>query len=230
MVGAAGSSQTPKVSTSTLAFNASTGLLNVTGGITVDTNTFFVDATNNRVAINTTSPVATFDVRGTAGQLFSVTDSLTGVIFSVNDISGIPVVQATAGTTNYVDITGEIRATSEITAYYSDERLKTRVGTFEDPLTIIRSLNGFKYTGNETARAFGYFNDDVQLGLSAQEVQAVLPEIVKLAPFDVEVSNTGEVKSRTGQHYLTVDYSKLVPVLIEAIKQLEKRIELLEGN
>jgi hypothetical protein len=163
-------------------------------------------------------------------RLFSITDSLTGVVFSVNDISGVPILQATAGTTNYVDVTGQIRATSEITAYYSDERLKTKVGTFDNPLNIVKSLNGFKYINNETARAFGYFNTDVQVGLSAQEVQAVLPEIVKLAPFDVEVSGSGEIKSRTGQNYLTVDYSKLVPVLVEAIKQLEQRIEILEGR
>jgi hypothetical protein len=182
------------------------------------------------VGINTRTPIGVFEVQGTSGSLFSVTDTLTGVVFSANDISGISILKATAGSTNYVDVTGELRATSEITAYYSDERLKTKVGTFTDPLSIVRSLNGFKYVGNETAKRFGYFKDTVQIGLSAQEVQAVVPEIVKLAPFDMTTSETGEVKSLTGENYLTVDYSKLVPVLIEAIKQLEEKVNRLEGR
>ena len=201
--------------------------LTVSGNVTVDTNTLFVDATNNRVGIGTTSPVAPFDIRGTSGQLFSVTDSLTGVVMSVNDISGIPILECTAAATNVVAVTGEIRATSEITAYYSDERLKTKVGTFDDALAIVRSLEGFKYVSNEKAASFGYHSQDVQVGLSAQQVQAVLPEIVKIAPFDLSVTETGEHVSRTGDNYLTVDYAKLVPVLIEAIKQLEQKIEQL---
>jgi hypothetical protein len=58
----------------------------------------------------------------------------------------------------------------------------------------------------------------------------MVPEIVKLAPFDMTTSETGEVKSLTGENYLTVDYSKLVPVLIEAIKQLEEKVNRLEGR
>jgi hypothetical protein len=201
--------------------------LTVSGNLTVDTNTLFVDATNNYVGIGTVTPVAPFDIRGASGQLFSVTDSLTGVVMSVNDISGIPILECTAAATNVVTVTGEIRATNEITAFYSDERLKTRVGQFDDALDIIRSLEGFKYVSNDTAARFGYHSQEVQVGLSAQQVQSVLPEIVKIAPFDTEVSETGEVKSRTGENYLTVDYAKLVPVLIEAIKQLEKKIEQL---
>jgi hypothetical protein len=194
------------------------------------TNDTITVTTGSNVGIGTTNPIGVFEVQGSSGSLFSVTNTLTGVVFSANDISGISILKATAGSTNYVDVTGELRATSEITAYYSDERLKTKVGTFTDPLSIVRSLNGFKYVGNETAKRFGYFNDTVQVGLSAQEVQAVVPEIVKLAPFDMTTSETGEVKSLTGENYLTVDYSKLVPVLIEAIKQLEEKVNRLEGR
>jgi hypothetical protein len=51
-----------------------------------------------------------------------------------------------------------------------------------------------------------------------------------LAPFDTTTNETGEVKSLTGEHYLTVDYARLVPVLIEAIKQLEEKVNRLEGR
>jgi hypothetical protein len=179
------------------------------------------------VGIGTVTPVAPFDIRGASGQLFSVTDSLTGVVMSVNDISGIPILECTAAATNVVTVTGEIRATNEITAFYSDERLKTRVGEFDDALAIVRSLEGFKYVNNDTAKNFGYRSDKIQVGLSAQQVQTVLPEVVTLAPFDILVLEDGTETSRSGQNYMTLDYAKLVPVLIEAIKQLEKKIEQL---
>jgi len=110
---------------------------------------------SGRVGINTSTPTSTFDIRGTAGQLFAVTDSLTGTVFSVNDISGVGILDAVAGATNVVNVYGELRATSEVTAYYSDERLKTKVGTFEDPLKIVQSLHGFKYINNDRAKDFG---------------------------------------------------------------------------
>jgi hypothetical protein len=194
--------------------NASSSILFVTGSA--------------RVGINTSTPTSTFDIRGTAGQLFAVTDSLTGTVFSVNDISGVGILDAVAGATNVVNVYGELRATSEVTAYYSDERLKTKVGTFDDPLKIVRSLHGFKYINNDRAKDFGYREEKVQVGLSAQEVQRVLPEVVTLAPFDTIKNEDGTLVSRTGENYLTLDYAKLVPVLIEAIKKQQEQIDELK--
>ena len=51
-----------------------------------------------------------------------------------------------------------------------------------------------------------------------------MPEIVDLAPFDTD-SETGESKS--GEDYMTVDYAKLTPLLIEAIKEQQKQIDTL---
>jgi len=84
------------VTASSLTSVGTLSSLIVSGNFTVDTNTLFVDATNNRVGIGTTTPVSTFDIRGTAGQLFSVTDSLTGVLMSVNDVSGLPILEVTS--------------------------------------------------------------------------------------------------------------------------------------
>ena len=107
---------------------------------------------------------------------------------------------------------GEIRATNNITAYYSDDRLKTKLGPIKDALGIIRQLSGFYYEANELAQALGY---DVkrEIGVSAQEVDKVLPEITAPAPIDPQ--------------YLTVRYEKLIPVLIEAIKQLDDKVDAL---
>jgi hypothetical protein len=113
-----------------------------------------------------------------------------------------------------------------IIAYYSDERLKTKVGKIENPLEKLSQLNGFYYVNNDLAKSVGYTDENVQLGLSAQEVQKVLPEIVTLAPFDTEFDEDGKViGSKSGENYLTIDYDKLVPLLVEAIKEQQTIIE-----
>jgi hypothetical protein len=133
-------------------------------------------------------------------------------------------------------VNGAITATGNITAYYSDERLKTKLGNITNAIDKISQLNGFYYTNNELANSFGYTDDKTQLGLSAQEVQNVFPNIVSLAPFDMKVYLPNETKtdtppeSKSGENYLTIDYSKLVPVLVEAIKELKAEIEELKRN
>jgi hypothetical protein len=71
---------------------------------------------------------------------------------------------------------GDIRATGDITASYSDDRLKTRIGLIENALDKVLALNGFYYVPNELAQSLGYENTTQRVGVSAQEVEAVLPE------------------------------------------------------
>jgi hypothetical protein len=108
---------------------------------------------------------------------------------------------------------GEIRATNNITAYYSDDRLKVRYGNIQNALAKVESLSGFHYEANEVAKALGY-EAVPEVGVSAQEVQRVLPEVVVPAPID--------------EQYWTVRYEKLIPLLIEAIKELSERLKKLE--
>jgi hypothetical protein len=105
---------------------------------------------------------------------------------------------------------GEIRATNNITAYYSDERLKNNLGLITDALEKLKSLDGFYFEPNEIAMKLGY-EKKVDVGVSAQRVKAILPEITAPAPIDAK--------------YITVRYEKLIPLLIEAIKELDKKIE-----
>jgi len=127
---------------------------------------------------------------------------------------------------NYLYAYGWVYAQDNVIAYYSDERLKDKVGNIENPLDKILSLNGFYYTNNELAKSVGYTKEEKQLGLSAQEVQAILPEIVHLAPFDTKFDDEGNpIGSKSGENYLTIDYDKLVPLLVEGIKEQNSIVE-----
>ena len=125
-------------------------------------------------------------------------------------------------------VVGEIVATNNITSYYSDERLKTKISDINEPLKIINNLNGFYYIPNELARINGITNTSKEIGLSAQEVQKVLPEIVKIAPFDLETDKDGNKISKSGENYLTMSYERLAPVFVEAIKELHQKNIVLE--
>ena len=63
----------------------------------------------------------------------------------------------------------------------------------------------------------------------AQEIQKVIPQAVAHAPFDVDVVEGIEV-SRSGENYLTVLPDKIIPVLIQAIKQLDERLTAIEDK
>jgi hypothetical protein len=130
------------------------------------------------------------------------------------------------GTTNpssyTLQVVGTIGASGDITALYSDERLKIKTGALTGALAKVRSLDTFTYRNNELAKSFGFKDDYQRVGISAQQVQKVLPEAVRPAPFDAE--------NQSGQNYLTVQYEKLVPLLIEALKEEHKAREELESR
>ena len=123
---------------------------------------------------------------------------------------------------------GEIRATGDITSNYSDERLKENIKTIENALDKINNLRGVSYNANPLAEAFG-FKKETTVGVLAQDVKKVLPEAIKPAPFDmIRIDENTEI-SRSGQNYMTVQYEKIIPVLVEAIKELHNQVKELKG-
>jgi acyl dehydratase len=141
-------------------------------------------------------------------------------VFNNAQITTLGVGTAASGTT------GEIRATNNITAYYSDRRLKDIEGKISNPLEKLKKLSGVYFTSNDIAATFGYVDKKRQVGVIAQEVESVLPEIVVPAPFDID----GKGNSISGENYKTVHYDKLVPLLIEAIKEQQTCINTLEDK
>ena len=108
--------------------------------------------------------------------------------------------------------------------------LFTNIVPIENALASVSQLNGIKYNLSQEAFDNGFVETRVKLGLNYNEVEAVAPEAVVLAQFDaVWDEETSQSVSRTGENYKTVQYARLVPILIEAIKELKLRIETLEG-
>jgi hypothetical protein len=151
----------------------------------------------------------------TAGTGITVSGTQVSIPQAVGTSSGVQFGSFGVGTASS-GVTGEIRATNAITSYYSDDRLKTRTGNIENALEKVLSLDGFHYYANETAVALGYDASKQEVGLSAQQVQAVLPEVIAPAPIDPQ--------------YMTMHYERLVPLLVEAIKEQQKQIEELKAK
>ena len=143
------------------------------------------------------------------GDGISVSGDSIAVDSSVVRTSGN---QSIGGTKTF---TSSIICNGDITAFASDERLKTNIEPLENALDKVLALSGFTYTFNEIGESLGFDTTITYVGVSAQQVQAVLPEAVKPAPAD--------------SNYITVQYEKLVPLLIEAIKELKAEINELKG-
>ena len=108
----------------------------------------------------------------------------------------------------------------DFTAGYSDMRLKTHKGKIEHALDKVCTLDGFYYERNEKAIELGYEGGELRVGLSAQQVKEVLPEIIKSAPVNID----------HGTDYMTLDYERVVPLLVEAIKELKAEVEELKNG
>ena len=110
-------------------------------------------------------------------------------------------------------VTGEIRATGDITAYYSsDERLKDNIVQLGGALDKVNQLRGVSFDWKEAPEVHSHEGNDI--GVIAQEVEAVYPELVH--------------ERENG--YKAVDYVKLSAVLIEAVKELSAKVEALENK
>ena len=130
-------------------------------------------------------------------------------------------------------VSGNIRTSDTITSFgdYSDDRLKDREGNIENPLDIVGKLQGFYYKPNKMANDLGIKGNKMnkrELGVSAQDVQKILPELIDIAPADISYDAENNVVSKTGSNYLTVNYEKMIPLLIESIKELNKNINELK--
>ena len=211
---------------------ANNGDVNMNGSLTATNITGALNMANASSGTLAVARGGTGSSTLTAGQILigNATNALLQTANLTWNIANNRLGIGTTAPATQLHVIGDIVATQNIVSYYSDERLKTKVSDINEPLKIIHNLNGFYYIPNELARINGITNTDLEIGLSAQDVQKVLPEIVKIAPFDLATDDEGRKISKSGENYLTMSYERLAPVFVEAIKELEQKNNVLSDK
>jgi hypothetical protein len=179
-----GNGLTGSVTTSgSLAVGAGTGIDVAADSISVDVSDFMTNGSNNRVVTAT----------GTDGMNAEANMTFDGSTLAV---------------------TGAITATGDITAFNtSDRNLKQNIVNIDNSLDKVSKLNGVYYNWTKEAlEKNAHLKDEKEVGVIAQDVEAVLPELVA----------TREDGSKA------VRYERLCAVLIESVKELKKEIEELK--
>ena len=149
------------------------------------------------------------------GGLTVDTDTL--VVDAANDRVGVNVSPSEA-----FHVSGNNVSTGDVVSNYSDERLKTNINPIESALDKVNSLRGFNYDNVGAIPEIGFEpTRKSDVGLSAQELEKILPHAVCTAPFDMD----GDGGSKSGENYLTIRYERVVPLLVEAIKELSAKLE-----
>jgi hypothetical protein len=204
---------------------ANTGVLSVTTNTGLSSN---VSATGNVTITNTgvTSNVAGtgISVSGATGAVTITNSGVTSIVagtgVSRDSATGAVTISigqavATSSSPTFAGLTinGAITATGDITAYFSsDKRFKSNIQLIPNALEKVSKLNGVTWTWNEDVNEVTKTTPNT--GLIAQEVQEVLPEVVM---------------EREDGH-LGLDYSKMVGLLVEAIKEQQIQIEELKAQ
>ena len=131
----------------------------------------------------------------------------------------------TAGNLN---ANGTIVCNNDIWAFASDKRLKENIQPIKDALSKLHQITGILYNFTEEAHQLaGLDTTRTHMGVFAQDAQKVAPETVGPAPFDTD-RKTGE--SISGENYLTVQYDKLIALVIEAVKELDNKVDALDAK
>jgi len=128
---------------------------------------------------------------------------------SINSLGQVGI--GTNSPTQALHVVGNVCATGTYLSC-SDVRYKKDFIHIDHSLESILSLNGVYYHWRSDEFPEMKFNTERQIGFSAQEVEKLFPEIVKTGP----------------DGYKSVDYGRLTPVLVEAIKEQQKKIDNLE--
>ena len=137
---------------------------------------------------------------GNARQVLFYTGSMSGSSLGVNTSD------SDLPLTYNLEVSGSIRASQAVLSN-SDERLKENIKPIEGALGKIISSNGVSFNRTESP-------DRKELGVIAQQIENSIPEVVY----------------KDNNDYLSVNYSGIVPVLIESIKELEQRVKDLESK
>ena len=215
----------------TTSTSNTTGALTVGGGIGIAGNIYSnavytttgVYWANNNAAFSSAPGGSTGQMQYNSSSTFAGAanvsyDSTSGNLLIITPTNGTATggaltVRGGASFVGNIFVTGNILATNQIIAAYSDERLKNRLGAIKDPIHKVKQIETFYYTPNDLALSIGVNDTRIQVGVSAQSIERVLPEVVTSSPINNE--------------YKTVSYERLVPLLIAAIVEQQQQIDYL---
>ena len=131
-------------------------------------------------------------------------------------------------------VSNQILATSNITAYYSDERLKDIVEHIDpdEALKHVCKWKKVRYTANALAAELADYDvNKLEIGLLAGEIQEDYPELTPRAPFDMAVGEFDGIEtSKSGEEYKTLTYERITVIQAAAIEALSRRLDALEGK
>lgn len=163
----------------------------------------------------------------------NVSNSLTGVANRPFAYTGVGQAVSFAGVTaagiqdnGDLNVTGTITCNNDIWAFASDSRLKEDIQPIKDALSKVHQISGilYKFKPEYAEKMTLEAPNRTHMGVFAQDVEAVAPEAVGLAPFDKD--ENGE--SISGENFLTVQYDKLIALVIEAVKELDNKVNALD--
>jgi len=186
----------------------------------------FVEGGSEAMRIDSSGNVAIGGTPAASLSIFKQTTALSGTgnsfgLYAYPASSGTCYIDAITGSSNNTALTlrtynngtyntfamdngGNVTASGNVTAY-SDARLKKNVSTIDNALALVEKMRGVRYERIEDGSR--------QVGVIAQEMQEVVPEVV-----------------HEGEEHLSVAYGNLVGVLIEAVKELSARVKELEAK
>lgn len=184
----------------------------LSGGTFTGTVTF---GANNKAALANNGDIYAVRANGTFGAILF---NSAGTRFISSDAT-LYYFNGSPGAGIYVQGNGLFTGT--VQESYSDARLKTEITPIKYALDIVTKLNGVSYYPNEKALEINAVQkEDMSLkhyGLLTQDVEKVIPELVTTAPFT-------KTADYDGDKYYTIAYTRLIPFLIEAIKELDKKV------
>ena len=122
-----------------------------------------------------------------------------------------------------IDSSRNMFVTGNITAYWSDRRLKTNLQKLDNFDDVLVSLTGYSFNWNEKGQEILQKpSDEIEIGLIAQDVQAVIPQAVTINKAGRRADQTDDDESCD---YLTINYDKIVPFLVEGYKAQRTEIQ-----
>ena len=202
--------------TTYVAFGTSATFTGTTDGINEGTtNLYYTDARADARATLRINAATTDNIsEGTGNLYFTNARAISALTSADVQTDSLGVGTAASGTT------GEIRATDDVTAYYSsDASLKENVTNIENAIEKVQQMRGVEFDWtDEYLDAKGgeddYFVRKHDVGVIAQEVEQVLPEVV--------ATRENGIKA--------VKYDRITSLLIEAIKEQQSQIEMLKSE